>query len=608
MSKKYAILVKILDQIREEARDTKWANQYAVDDNGADAIMAARSRAYIHLYLKVMFGIGRFDEREAYITDGSYDGGIDGFFIDKESKRIYLLQSKFRNTEKNFEEKNIDYGELLAMDIERITTGHDKDEAGNQYNGKIQGLIRKISEISDVARFNYQVAILANCSISPQNVRKLTGGFNADVFDFARVYNDLVFPIISGTYFKASDLTIKLDLNNKSAGAKTSYSVNTPSYECEITVLFVPAIEIAEVMDKYRNSVLEFNPRSYLDLDGQNVNAAIKETLLRPDSNEFALMNNGLTILSDETNLNERIGQHNKAQLRLLNPQIINGGQTAYTLGRVLSEDRENAAQRFQGKEVLVKVITLTAKDATQDNVAERRRLIDEISAATNRQTAVITTDKFSNDSIHLDVQKLLFDRFGLLYERKRGEFSDGVFAGYIDRSEVLDRTLFMRLLLTVHGRIGRAVRKRIFAIHGFTDAELKDIALLDRFSIGLELFRRIAPRNTNSPKKFRDALAKVYIGVSMIHDAKMGTSEAFEYIDSAWDELLKQVAQTRKKHVARYVDPETGNSRTAFSPEKWMNSADFQTDLSAFVASQAKSSPSWKIVQPSQPEVEAVA
>ncbi len=376
------------------------------------------------------------------VTDGSYDGGIDGFFIDRESKRIYLLQSKFRNTEKNFEEKNINNEELLAMDIERITTGHDKDEAGNQYNGKIQGLIRKISEIGDVARYNYQVAILANCSISSQNVRKLTGGFNADIFDFSRVYNDLVFPIISGTYFKASDLTIKLDLNNKSAGAKTSYSVNTPSYECEITVLFVPAIEIAEVMDKYRNSVLEFNPRSYLDLDGQNVNAAIKETLLRPDSNEFALMNNGLTILSDETNLNERIGQHNKAQLRLLNPQIINGGQTAYTLSRALNEDRENAAQRFQGKEVLVKVITLTAKDASQDNVAERRRLIDEISAATNRQTAVITTDKFSNESIHLDVQKLLFDRFGLLYERKRGEFSDGVFAGYIDRSDVLDRTL----------------------------------------------------------------------------------------------------------------------------------------------------------------------
>ncbi|MDF2617574.1 MAG: hypothetical protein K0S00_233 [Xanthobacteraceae bacterium] len=105
MSKKYAILVKILDQIREEARGTKWANQYAIDDNRNEAIMAARSRSYIHLYLKVMFGIGRFDERESYVTDGSYDGGIDGFFIDRESKRIYLLQSKFRNTEKNFEEK-----------------------------------------------------------------------------------------------------------------------------------------------------------------------------------------------------------------------------------------------------------------------------------------------------------------------------------------------------------------------------------------------------------------------------------------------------------------------------------------------------------------------
>lgn len=132
-------------------------------------------------------------------------------------------------------------------------------------------------------------------------------------------------------------------------------------------------------MDRYRNSILEYNPRSYLDLqDGRLVNQSIKETLLRPDSNEFALMNNGITILSDETNLSERIGQRNKAQLRLLRPQIINGGQTAYTLSRAFNEDREGAEVRFAGKEVLTKVITLTPKDASKDTTAERLRLIDE--------------------------------------------------------------------------------------------------------------------------------------------------------------------------------------------------------------------------------------
>lgn len=596
MSTKYQILLQILDKIREEAAGTKWETKYAVGSNDFEAVAGARSRAYIHLYLKVMFGIGNFIDREQFVTDGGYDGGIDGYYIDRDTKRIFLLQSKFRNTEKNFEQKSIDYKELLAMDIERITTGNPHDEAGNEYNGKIQGLIRMISEIPDIARYNYHIAVIANCDINAANVRKLTGGFNAEVFDFSRAYNDLVFPILSGTYFRAGDLTIQLDLNNKSAGAKTSYSVTTPSYECEITVLFIPALEIAKVMDKYRNSILEYNPRSYLDLDGQAVNASIKETLLRPDSNEFALMNNGLTILSDETNLNERIGQHNKAQLRLLNPQIINGGQTAYTLSRALNEDKANAEAKFAGKEVLVKVITLTPKDPAIINAAERQRLIDEISAATNRQTTVITTDKLSNQSIHVALQKLLFDRFGLLYERKRGEFSDGVFASYIERSQVLDRTLFMRLLLTVYGRIGRAVRKKVFAVHGLTDAELTNVEALDRFAVGYELFKRIAPRNTNSPKKFRDALAKVYIGVSMINDAGM-PADVHDHIELAWSELVKTAAQRYTRYTSTYVDRDTGEARNAFSPEKWMNSSDFQKDLTMFVIERSKLNPPWSLV-----------
>ena len=82
-------------------------------------------------------------------------------------------------------------------------------------------------------------------------------------------------------------------------------------------------------MYKYKNSILKYNPRSYLGLEGQKVNDSITDTVLSTTTNEFALYNNGITILSDETYINERIGQKNKAQLIIKNPQIINGGQTS---------------------------------------------------------------------------------------------------------------------------------------------------------------------------------------------------------------------------------------------------------------------------------------
>jgi hypothetical protein len=580
---KYRILLRILDAIRAEAGQTKFTAKYARGTTDAELIGQARGRAFIHLYLKVMFGLTDFAEREQFVTDGSHDGGIDGYYIDRDSKRIYLLQSKFRNTEKNFESVSIKPDEILVMDIDQITSGATQDASGNEYNGKILGLVRKISEISDIARYNYHVAILANCDMAPEMVRRLTGGYKAEVFNFSRSYNELVFPIVSGTYFRASDLTVQLDLTNKSAGAKTNYSVSTPDYECEITVLFLPTLEIAKVMEKYRNSILEFNPRSYLDFEGQIVNAAIRRTLLKTNTNEFALMNNGLTILSDETNLNERIGLRNKAQLRLLNPQIINGGQTAYTLSRVLQEDAASAATRFEGKEVLVKVITLTPKNAQTNNANEKMRLIEEISVATNRQTAVTNADRYANESVYIKVQKALFDRYGLLYERKRGEFSDGILAGYIDKNQILERNLFIRIFFAVRGELENATRKKIFTKHGISEEDLTNSNELDKFVAGYEIFRQIAPRVTTNAKRYREALAQVYIAIALHPESS--TAERIAGIENDWAALLRYVAAKPRKFVFKVLDEDTGEERDVFSPEKWIKSGFVERDVQSFVA-----------------------
>src|ERR1019366_7183365 len=222
-------------------------------------------------------------------------------------------------------------------------------------------------------------------------------------------------------------------------------------------------IEIARVMQRYKNSILRFNPRSYLELQGHVVNDSIRDTGLTTDTNEFALFNNGITMLSDETYINERIGQRNKAQLTLKNPQIINGGQTAYTLSRILEESPESDKEAtFRGKEVLLKVITLIEDPAMPGAAQHRVDLIDQISTATNQQTPVINADKFSNNQDHLTIQRAMFDRYGILYERKRGEFADGLYRGYISVDLVLERNLFFRLYFAMIGDFDFAVQKKL--------------------------------------------------------------------------------------------------------------------------------------------------
>lgn len=578
---KYDILVSILDKICEEA-PPNYAKKYSFSGMDLEKINQARARAFIHLYLKVLFGIVDFSERERVITDGSYDGGVDGYYIDVERKIIHIIQSKFRINEKNFEGKEIDLEEILSMDVNRILDGEEADEAGNQYNGKIKQLQREVRETVDIARYTYRVVILANLrDVTPAKLRLLTGGFPVEVFDFEKSYDQLVFPVVSGSYFTASDITIPIDLSSKNSGSKISYTVNTKFSECEITVLFVPILEVARIMNKYKNAILRYNPRSYLDLEGQAVNNAIRGTVLHTKTNEFALFNNGITMLSDETNINEKIGQKNKAQLRIKNPQIINGGQTSFTLSRLYEENRNKVDEVFGDKEVLLKIITLL--DENSD--ANKLKLIDEISNATNKQTPVINADRFSNDTFHKEVQKFVFDRYGLLYERKRGEFSDGIKDGYINKNQVIERNHFWRLFYTGAGKINIGFQRKLFQRNDFIAVNLKDRERFDRLYLADRVFRRLKREIKPFERIEKDVYGKIFAYIELF------LSDGLDPTDSEIDSNLVVVAERwgefmdERKRVSIHgrraqIDRTTGEASVKFDERKYVRSGPFERDL----------------------------
>lgn len=456
---KYQTLVNIIDRLRHEA-PIKYKTYYP-DEDDFEKLNRARSRAFIHLFLKVKFGLLDFEEREHFITDGTNDGGIDGYFIDKDERKIYFIQSKFRANGSNFENKEITLSEILSMDTELISEGHEKNEDGTEYNGKVKQLIREVSEISDIGKYNHHVIILANLeSVKPSKLKILTGGFPCTVFNFERCYDELVFPIVSGTFYNLSELYISINLSDKGASSKVSYKVKTEFKECNISVLFVPTIEIAKILHKYKNSILKFNPRSYLDLASSSVNRAIRDTIVNRQTNEFALFNNGITILSDETYYNENVGIKDRAQLTITNGQIINGGQTAFTLSMIYEDEIKNGRDPnkiLADKEVLFKVITFDKKENIEPE--KKLELIEAISKATNQQTAVTESDRRSNDKIQIEIQEKVFKEFGMYYERKRGEFGDGIRNKYIDRHMIIGRDHFLRICLSCDSKPAQARR-----------------------------------------------------------------------------------------------------------------------------------------------------
>lgn len=578
---KYATLVHILDQIRKEAPQE--FKRYHVLESEEEKLNQARSRAFIHLFLKVRFGLLDFKEREYFITDQANDGGIDAYYINDDSKTVYMIQSKFRTNHNNFHGKDISFDELLRMDVDRITEGNEEDEDGNVYNGKIKQLQRDINNVPDIGRYSYEIIILANLkNCSPSKLRKLTGGFSATVFDYEKSYSDLVFPVVSGTYYNEKELCIKLNLANTTlSSSRISYNVNTKFKPCDISLVFVPTSEIGKILYKYKNSILKYNPRSYLELSNNTVNREISKTITDKTTNEFALFNNGITMLSDGTNFNERVGVKDQAQVVVTNPQIINGGQTAYTLSRLYEQSIKGLIPKdiFENKEVLVKIITFNI-DASDDQ-DKQLELIEEISKATNQQTPVDEADRRSNDKIQIDIQKKLFDKHGYYYERKRGEFADGVREKYINRSQIVDRDTFLRICITCDFRPAVARRnssKIIFREDNFSRT-ISDINRADEYIFAYQCYLSLAEKEKGFSKEINNQFGVVNFGQGLRYGKYAVISVCIQIYKMQsginMDNLLNTVLgkwlefesfaislQTNSSYFRIYVDPDTNETQ----------------------------------------------
>jgi len=450
MEIKYNVLTKVLDNLCEEA-PVAYASYHNL--NNEEKIVTARSRAFIHLLLKVRFGVLKFSDREAYVTDGSQDGGIDAYFIDRENKKIYLIQSKFRNSAENFKTKEMTANDLIKMEIKNVIEGKDRDSREVEFNSKIKKFVKEYSDLENHARYNFQVVFLGNLhNYTDIQIRKLTDGFEYEVYDFDRTYKELIYSLCSGLNYKPEDIYITLNLSNKS-NPLLMQTISTEQGNFDVRITFVPSKEVGRIMTKYKNSVLVYNPRNYLTLSDNPVNKKIAESITKQKNNDFAILNNGITILANYFNFSQGTGKENRGQIVMTNPQIINGGQTAYTLGSIYESHKNKPEDPFADKEVLIKVIVAENTENLDP------RFISNISNATNQQTRVSEADRRANNEIQIKIQGLIFDHFGYYYERKKGEFFPGISCGYIDQRLLINRDSFLRAYYASQGNPADARR-----------------------------------------------------------------------------------------------------------------------------------------------------
>jgi len=219
----------------------------------------------------------------------------------------------------------------------------------------------------------------------------------------------------------------------------------------------------------------------------------------------------------------------------------------------------------------------------------ERLDLIEQISTATNQQTAVTNDDRKSNDRIQLEIQKVVFDRYRLLYERKAGELGDSRQNGYITTDQIVDRNVFLRIYFTISGDFGHKSLRRAFARFTRFDEIPNDLPALDKFYWGYRCYTQLRKRDERAGRSAQRLLmGKVYAAVRTtmprnVGDLNIDVRKMMVEFEDKWAEFILHAARTNKKWIRTYKDKATGQTRTEFYEKGWRDSGEFVEDVKAY-------------------------
>lgn len=328
-----------------------------------------------------------------YLTDGGGDGGIDAAYIDQNggNLNVILFQAKYVL---NLDKESAFPTNAIQGAVNTVKTIFDP-EIVLKLNKKSQAVVDEIHSLIYAGEIPHVVFVCMNNGIHWNDAgqavidREFAGQKQVE---FEYYHCEDIIAVDSQRKKQHVDLqltgpAIKEDFNYKSVLIGRT-SIN----------------EIAQMMSKYGDSILQSNIRYYLG--SSKVNNSIRDTLTDSKDNvNFFFYNNGITIVCDKMDANYL--QKENWLVKMDNMQIINGGQTCKTIEAVFAEKADiDTTNAF----VLVRIYQLDPNDTDT---------IRNITVATNSQNAVDLRDLRAND----EKQRLLIkgaEELGYTYKPKR--------------------------------------------------------------------------------------------------------------------------------------------------------------------------------------------
>lgn len=359
-----------------------------------------RSTAFVYLVVKTLLDLNK-DETMDALTEGGSDFGVDAVEVSDVQDgefTVTLFQAKYAQSlegDKNFPENGV------TKAIQAVNTLFDPHKAVS-VNTMLQAKLEEIRSLIQDGNLPRVRFILCNNGLTWSSQAQ-------DLIDREK------FP--EGVRFEHANHDTVVKLLQSSQPVKDTLRFRGKSIVDDFNFIrvFVGKVAVSEIADllaRHGDRLLERNIRRYLGMLGNRVNEGIKQTLLDPKQRpNFYFYNNGLTLTCSKFDYNALQKEDHPVKVEGL--QIINGGQTCKTIEatlNALNSTSENLDQAF----VLVRLYQLP------DDGAD---LVKTITYATNSQNPVDLRDLRSNDDRQRALQTSMED-LGFNYRRQRSEDS----------------------------------------------------------------------------------------------------------------------------------------------------------------------------------------
>ncbi len=342
---------------------------------------------------------GDGESAKACLLGGTGDVNTDALYIDDRAQTAFLVQAKYRGSEKASEGRN----DLIALWSLGSDLLDNEKEARDRFKALLTNaeplVARRLEEVRErLLRRGYFLSLrfVTTGHVS----RGLLAEFQAGGDEMEMIIQDgmkvrrLFRDYLDGAAPPVASVDVVLDMRDTVRWVDRHNGI-------ESWVVTVTGAEIAKLYRRTGPRIFARNIRGFLG--STEINKDMRYTI-RQEPEKFWYYNNGITIVCDGAT---RIQERGKDLLRIENPQIINGQQTT----RVLAENPSTRAS------VLVRVTAFPRETSEGEEVFGQ--MVESVVAATNRQNPISAADLRSNDAEQVRLERELL-KGGYLYVRKR--------------------------------------------------------------------------------------------------------------------------------------------------------------------------------------------